>query len=315
MIKAVIVDDEFYALEGLHMELEDMGGIEVQAMYENGMQFLKEASTLSPDIVFLDIEMPGLNGFELLEKLMDAGIRTNVVFVTAYNHYAVQAFEINAIDYIVKPATKFRLAKTLERIKPGDELRKTKKMEVRCFRHFSILVDGNEINTGWRTRKAEELIAFLLCEKGEFVSKEKIAEALWPETDGEKGVSNLYLAYYYIKKQENINGIRIPVESERGKMRINLEDIDCDMLVFDKYAEKIDDLNGADRIAYLEKTVRLYKGTVFEDRYYSWTVSVQQQYEMEYVKILNSLKEYYENTSDIENSNYYTKKLNEFLIK
>lgn len=308
-MKVVLVDDEYYALEGLRMELEDIGGIEVVGMFEEGTRLLEEIDRISPDIIFLDIEMPKVNGFELLERLMATGCTANIVFVTAYSHYAVQAFEINAADYIVKPVTRSRLKKTIERIKPRIAQNNKQKIEINCFRHLSITVGGKEINTGWRTRKAEELIAYLLCEKGRFVAKEKVAEDLWPELDGEKSVSNLYLAYYYIKKQESKWGVKIPIESERGKMRIRLEEIGCDMVEFDMLLESVLDKKDADNTAVLEKAVELYQGALLEDGYYSWAVAFQQKYEMEYIKLLRRLMEYYKGQSDIEKLKYYEQKL------
>ena len=309
-MKAIVVDDEYYALQGLRMELEDIGGIEVAGMYEDGQRFLEDVNKISPDIIFLDIEMPKMNGFELLERLLETGITPNIVFVTAYSHYAVKAFEINAVDYIVKPVTRNRLLKTLERIKPEFKQASKYKIEINCFRHFSIKADGKEINTGWRTRKAGELLAYLLCEKGRFVSKEKIAGALWPELDGEKSVSNLYLAYYYIKKQESKMGVKIPIESERGKMRIRLEEVDCDLVSFDRLVEAGSDINSQNRIALMEKVVGLYQGALLEDGYYSWAVDFQQKYEIEFAELLKSLIEYYKQQSDTEKMKYHEEKFN-----
>lgn len=308
-MKAVIVDDEYYALEGLRMELEDIGGIEVAGMYEDGQKMLEEIGGINPDIFFLDIEMPKMNGFELLEKLLETGAAPDIVFVTAYSHYAVKAFEINAIDYIVKPVTRNRLLKTLARIKSETIQVNKQKININCFRHFSILAEGKEINSGWRTRKAEELIAYLLCEKGKFVAKEKIAEALWPELDGEKSVSNLYLAYYYIKKQENSKDVKIPIESARGKMRICLEEIGCDLISFDRLMEASLEMNHPNRIALMEKAVGLYQGALLEDGYYSWVADLQQHYEVAYAELLKGLINYYEKESAIGKLKYYKQKL------
>lgn len=309
-MKAVIVDDEYYALEGLRMELEDIGGIEVAGMYEDGQRMLDEISKINPDIIFLDIEMPKMNGFELLERLLEAGFNPHIVFVTAYSHYAVKAFEINALDYVVKPVTKSRLLKTLERIKLSTEQADKHQITINCFRHFSIMADGREINAGWRTRKAEELIAHLICEKGRFVAKEKIAGDLWPELDGEKSVANLYLAYYYIKKQETKVGVKIPIESERGKMRIRLEEVDCDLVKFDSLLEACADMSAPNRIELMEKAVGLYQGDLLEDGYYSWTVGFQQKYEIEYVELLKGLTDHFGQKSDSGKKKYYEDKLN-----
>ncbi|MPL94267.1 Chemotaxis response regulator protein-glutamate methylesterase [bioreactor metagenome] len=310
-MRAVIVDDEYYAMQGLKMELEDIGGIEIAGIFEDCSKLLAQIKEIQPDIIFLDIEMPQMTGFQLVDKLMDSGCAPKIVFVTAFSHYAVTAFEINAIDYIVKPVTKNRLIKTLEKIGSFPATDKEAALQINCFRHFSIQVNGKDINSGWRTRKAEELIAFLISEKGSYVSKDKIAEALWPEQSRESAMSNLYLAYYYIKKQEEKYGVRIPVESERGKMRINMELIVCDMLEFDKLIESANNASAGQRAVTLEKAAELYRGLLFEDSYYTWVVTIQSNYEYRYIELLNYLIDYHLENGEKQKAVYYEEKMNQ----
>lgn len=311
-MKAVLVDDEYYAMQGLKMELEEIGGIEIVGMYEDSSKMLAEIKGVKPDIIFLDIEMPQINGFEVLDKLLNIDRIPNIVFVTAYSHYAVKAFEVNAIDYIVKPVTKNRLIKTLERIKVNSTSEKETVLQINCFKHFSILVNGKDINSGWRTRKAEELIAFLISEKGSFISKDKIAEALWPEQDRESALSNLYMAYYYIKKQEDKNGVRIPIESERGKMRINTDLILCDMLEFDKLIDVGNNVEADQKFIFPERAVEVYQGLPFEDSYYPWVYIIQGYYEYKYVELLESLVVHYRKNGNKKKEEYYEEKLKTF---
>lgn len=309
-VKAVIVDDEYYAIQGLKMELEEIGGVEIIGMYEDAIMLLKALGDIQADILFLDIEMPQVDGFALAEKVFASGRIPHIVFVTAYNHYAVKAFEINAIDYIVKPVTKNRLIKTIERIKLAPRPTSEPSLHINCFRHFSVQVNGKDLNSGWRTRKAEELIAFLICEKGNYVAKEKIAEALWPEQSRDSALSNLYMAYYYIKKQEEKTGVKIPIESERGKMRIDMKHIVCDMVEFAQLIDNGKKSNGLERIAYYEKAGEIYQGTLFEDRYYTWTSMIQGFYEFKYIELITSLIECYKSDGNKQKVVYYQKKLN-----
>lgn len=304
-MKVAIVDDEFYALEGLRMELESMGGIEVVGLYEDGQRFLEEFGVIKPDLILMDIEMPGGNGFEVLERLMenlsDRPVSIPcVIFVTAYNQYAVQAFEVNALDYIVKPVTRERLTKAIDRCRPATQIKeKGGCLKIDCLGHFSMSVDGKVINTGWRTKKAEELIAYLLCEKGKFVSKEKIADALWPDLDGEKSVSNLYLAYYYIKKQEQTIGIRIPIESARGKMRLCIEEVDCDLIRLDQSLEQLKNVN-ENNLTLAEETAQRYTGMPLEDRYYPWAAELQYQYDAAYMRLVEKINTYQQERTQVK---------------
>lgn len=309
-MKAVIVDDEFYALQGLKMELEELGYIDVVGLYEDGEKMLSEIMDTKPDIIFLDVEMPQMDGFALCEKLSELGCLSKVIFITAYAQYAVKAFEVNAMDYIVKPVTRERLLKTLERVKPIAAPESSIDLRFTCFRHFSILADGKEINSGWRTRKAEELIAFLISESGSFVSKEKIAETLWPEHEQGNALSNLYMAYYYIKKQEAKTGVLFPIESERGKMRVRVRHMNCDLFEFNRLLEGAAIAHGGERVEFLEKAAALYKGLPFEDSYFGWADAFQANYEYRYMEILDSLVHHFLLAGDERKSKYYQTALN-----
>ena len=116
-IPVYVLDDEPLILQGIISLLELMGGedFEVVGSHISSELGLKEINKLQPQLLFLDIDMPGLNGFELLEAIDYE--KYNVVFVTAYNEYAVKAFDVNAIDYLLKPLEPERFIQTLERIK------------------------------------------------------------------------------------------------------------------------------------------------------------------------------------------------------
>ena len=113
-ITAIIVDDEPHARESLKRLLGAYTGIDIIAECENGLQAVKAVHDCSPQVMFLDIHMPKLDGFDVLELLTGAAPTT--VFVTAHDEYAIQAFEANALDYLLKPVARERLDKTVERL-------------------------------------------------------------------------------------------------------------------------------------------------------------------------------------------------------
>lgn len=113
-ISAIIVDDEPHARQGMQTALSKFTELEIVAICENGLQAVKAVNELKPQLLFLDIQMPKLDGFDVLELL---GEQTPfVIFVTAYNEYAVQAFEANAIDYLLKPVDPERLEQAVGKI-------------------------------------------------------------------------------------------------------------------------------------------------------------------------------------------------------
>jgi two-component system response regulator LytT len=115
-ISAVIVDDEKLAREELQYLLKQVGDVDVVGQGSNGMEAVNLIREHNPDIVFLDVQMPGLDGFGVLKKLVDKRQpMPQIVFATAFDQYAVRAFEVNAIDYLLKPFDKKRVQQSVQK--------------------------------------------------------------------------------------------------------------------------------------------------------------------------------------------------------
>ena len=115
-LSAVIVDDEQLALDELSYLLKSVGDVSVVAQGRNGLEAINLIKEHSPDLVFLDVQMPGLDGFSVIKKLLDSKISLpQIVFATAFDQYAVKAFEVNAVDYLLKPFDKKRVNQAVER--------------------------------------------------------------------------------------------------------------------------------------------------------------------------------------------------------
>jgi len=116
MMRALIVDDEIYARQELETLLKETGEFTIAGKCANAFEAMQAINREKPDVLFLDVQMPVINGFELL-SMIDEAAMPRVVFVTAYDEYALKAFEENALDYLLKPVEKGRLAKTVEKLK------------------------------------------------------------------------------------------------------------------------------------------------------------------------------------------------------
>ena len=114
MLRALIVDDEELARRGLEIRLENFDDIEVCGQARNGREALEAVREQSPDLLFLDVQMPGMDGFEVLRRLSGSDMPATI-FVTAYDEFALKAFEANAVDYLLKPINDERLADAIER--------------------------------------------------------------------------------------------------------------------------------------------------------------------------------------------------------
>jgi two-component system response regulator LytT len=114
-LRAVLVDDEPLAREELHYLLQQLGGVEVIGEAGHGGEAVDAIERLQPDLVFLDVQMPGLTGFEVARRLVEGGTGVQVVFVTAFDQHAIEAFEVNAVDYLLKPVDPARLDVAVQR--------------------------------------------------------------------------------------------------------------------------------------------------------------------------------------------------------
>jgi two-component system LytT family response regulator/two-component system response regulator LytT len=114
-LRAVLVDDEQLARDELGYLLGQIGGVEVLGQAGNGIEALTTIERLQPDVVFLDVQMPGLTGFEVARRMVDARASSHIIFVTAYDQHAIEAFEVNAVDYLLKPVDQARLEVAVER--------------------------------------------------------------------------------------------------------------------------------------------------------------------------------------------------------
>ncbi len=116
VLRCVLVDDEPLALRGLRIRLEQIADVEIVGEARNGREAVRLIRTERPDVAFLDIQMPGLDGFDVVDSLSNAG-HTNMVFVTAFDQFAVKAFEARALDYLLKPVSQDRLNETIRLVR------------------------------------------------------------------------------------------------------------------------------------------------------------------------------------------------------
>lgn len=164
-IRTLVVDDESLARRGLVVRLQDFPEVELLDECASARQALQLIGDLQPDLVFLDIQMPGMNGFELLREVQAQGYKMPlIVFVTAYDQYAIKAFEVRVIDYLLKPVDHERLATSLARIGKTLELREQESQHQRIV---NLLADA----TG---EDCEDILKRL-------ASGEEIGSARYPE--------------------------------------------------------------------------------------------------------------------------------------
>ncbi|RAV22265.1 response regulator [Paenibacillus contaminans] len=281
-MRALLIDDERLALKQLQTMLEsEIGGVEVVGTCTDSLRAMGLATELKPDVIFLDITMPVVNGLEVGEQLSTTVPEAKIVFVTAHRNYAVEAFELEALDYIMKPIFPNRLRKTVERVR--ESLSKTEDVRpdsdwptVCCFNQLMVempLKDRQVMK--WRTGKAEELFAFLLHHRNRLVEMEVIIELLWPGIPISKALQQLYTTIYHIRQTLTNAGLHaITINSKRGESGGNgyvltLEETRIDVV---DWEDRIKQLRKPDisQIHEHERVLDMYKGDYLGDYPFLW---------------------------------------------
>ena len=177
MLKVVIVDDEVLSVEELDYVLSKDVDVDVVGKYTDVMEAIKFIKMANIDAVFLDISMPGMNGFLVADQIREIDKNIKIVFVTAYDKFATKAFEINAKDYILKPFSQQRIQLTLERLKESEN--KVKSSSVKKIKKIPIekdnslkLIDTDDILFCY----LKEGIVYIVTEKEIYESNETLAE-------------------------------------------------------------------------------------------------------------------------------------------
>ena len=304
MLNAIIIDDEKPAIEVLKLLLEKTGQICVVGAFTSAGRALSEMQNLKPDVAFLDIEMPEMSGLELAGKIIEAGNDMEIVFVTAYDKYALEAFRVNAIDYILKPLSSDDISQTIKRLKKVRPLQASPQMPVDkgrvfCFGRLSLYGAGCREPVKWRTSKTEELFAFMLQNLNSKVAKWKITQALWPEFEAERQLNtHLYTTVYKVKKTLSSANIRFDFIFVNGSYKLEFPDVYIDTSEFETITND-ENILSKSSIGRYKKAFDLYKGNYMEENEYLWSQDKAEAYAKRYRSLVSALAGYY-----VAESNY-----------
>ncbi|WP_337104088.1 response regulator [Paenibacillus sp. YIM B09110] len=285
MIKAILIDDEEIALDVMEIVLLEVGGVTVLDKFRLVSDAIARSDGMQPDLIFLDIEMPEMNGLAASAALLAMFPDADIVYVTAHHHYAVDAFDTKAIGYLLKPVAKHRLVKTLER---HAELR-----DKAAQRAGSLAQSRNSMNSlepsrrslslkllesmelydaegrliTWRTKKTKEMFGYLWHHVGTPVYRYRILEHLWPELDSERAQALFHTTMYYVRNTLKLAGFpeMIGFGDERYWMRT--DEVACDVTRLEALIGRVSQASDA------EELLSLYRGDYFETENYSWANS------------------------------------------
>ncbi|GAA0351315.1 response regulator [Bacillus horti] len=279
-MRAILVDDEQLALKQLKQIFErDIDGVEIVETCSDPYKVLEIATKHLPDAIFLDIRMPEIDGLKLGEQIQTRLPDVEIVFVTAYDRYAVQAFDLHALDYIMKPVQTDRLRRTIERLQGRFKKRKANHIHgvqtpfIYCFNQIRYQLPGVEPQTiKWRTSKAQELFAYLLHYRGRTIDRSTIIELLWPNLEVSRASQQLYTTIYHIRQTLKRIGLEtISISSgdlESGyKLIIGNARVDVD-----EWENRLKQL-GVPHLEHIKEHERIFKqfdGNYFGEYDYLW---------------------------------------------
>lgn len=295
MLKAIIVDDEELAIDRLSELLLETGKVELLKSFlepEGALLYIKETSI---DVAFLDIALPGLDGLMLADRIINIDSNIDVVFVTGYNKYAVKAFELNALDYLMKPVTEERLEKTIEKLVKNISPKSVEPgTRIICLGGFDLYMGDNPQTIKWRTSKAAELLAFLIHNGGKTVSRDYLMEQLWEGTEPAKAMASLNVATYNLRKALNNLGLKDCIKTSKSDIWLEAEKLSCDLYVFEGVLKENPVVN-LSNIGEIEKAIGLYQGEYLKNKDYNWADQRRFELEKAYLNILVKVSEYYFN--------------------
>lgn len=188
-IRTIIVDDEALSRRGLELRLSEAKGFEIVAQCANGREALAAIATHQPDLMFLDIQMPGLSGFDVLARLPSESLPL-VVFVTAFDQYAIRAFEARAVDYLLKPIESARLDSALERVRVQIQAHEAQGQRDRLFGLIAEITGHGELVMEELLRRGREAIApkcpdILPIQQGRNVVRVPVSSIDWIDAAGD----------------------------------------------------------------------------------------------------------------------------------
>lgn len=225
-MRVMIVDDEKLALQQFMLETADMPDVETVGAFTNPFKALEFVKEQPVETAFLDIEMPGMNGIELTEKMREVQPDLVVIFITGYENYTLDALKVKADYYLTKPYDREDITEVLERARLLSA-RQKKRVYIRTFGRFNVFIEGKAVH--FPSAKAKELLALCVDHRGGMVTIEEAADKLWEDRAYDNRVKNLYRkAVMQIRQVLAEHGVEDFFSGSRGACQIDARKVDCD---------------------------------------------------------------------------------------
>ncbi|WP_158602241.1 response regulator [Cohnella endophytica] len=300
MIRVVAVDDEMPALRRVGKLLEEFEEVRVCGLFDKSSALLEYALTEPEqiDLALLDMEMPTLHGLELARKLRECRPEIQIAFLTAHEEFAKDAFEVEALDYLLKPVMEEDLARTFRRLAKrsghdvADEYEPERGISVYGFGPFSVTSDSGE-QIRFRNSKSKELLAYLHHHRGNPVSKAQIMEDLWYGRDVERTQVNLHSTVYQLRKDLEAFGLSEVIGQSKiagGSYSLVWSPAFDDVVAYGN-EERL--FRRTSSLTHALRAVQLYGGGYLVGSGYGWAAPRQAELELSYTGLLEAIVDTY----------------------
>ena len=285
-MKTWLIDDEQPCLEELSWLLKQYPDVELAGMDSDPVRALSSIAECPPDAVFLDIDMPKIDGLELALRIQEQCPGVIVIFVTAYSRYALDAYKAHPLDFLLKPVRRARLDDCISHLRKHYALLHPegpakRAFSLRCFGAFELTW---ETEVKWGTRRVRELLLYLIDKNGSPASKEELLGVLFGGQDDKSTVHNLYMTIYRLKS------LLDTLDPERRRIRLTedytliIEPGVCDFTDFMRFVRGNAVVN-EQNLPEAERVLGLCRGPYLEKESFEWTTESANEAEAEYERI------------------------------
>lgn len=307
MNRILLVDDEWPALEEMEYYLNKYDSVEIVGKVQDARTVLSTISEIKPDAIFLDINMSGMNGLELAQKIHELNLGVVIIFVTAYSQYALDAFKSYPLDYIMKPIAEKRLVKTMEQLNQRIHFTKyasqeTKRTAVRCFGSFEAYHEHDKKTPiKFVTRQTREMFAYLITRFEKHVTREELIDSIFSGVEDKKTINLLHVTAYNLRRaleeaEVSRNDITIT-----GNYTLQAAEGVCDYIDFSKFIEKTLFID-TENIQLAEKQSNLYRGAYLQNEDYFWAEEIRTELELAHENLLLKMADYYFHARELQKS-------------
>jgi len=286
-MKVLIVDDEPAMLLAMKRLLSHIEGVELAGSFRSAAEAVHFVRENDVHLAFLDIQIATDDGLELARELLALRAELDIVFTTSHSEYAIHAYDVYPLDYMVKPISSSRLARTIAKAAsrrgtlPHAAGNKTPdRLTVQglgCFEASSK--QSGAVN--WISKKSLELFAYLLVHKGRGAGKARLLEDLFPHMPLKNAETYLHTAVYQLRKALAMHGFKDIVVSAQEQYRVDIEQADVDFIQFEQGVNALSDIDAANEAAAVALEQQ-YAGELFEDKSYAWAAVERERLAMLY---------------------------------